>query len=159
MDAMWTVVALVVIGAIALGVATVLRRRDVEAPDQGSSWAVPTQLDRADFARPDAEWLVVVFSSATCLACQSTWQKAQLLDSDVVAVQEVEAIADKVLHDRYGVDAVPMVVVADAVGMVQRSFVGPPTATDLWAAVAEVREPGTAPESCTTTNTGVPELP
>ena len=158
MGPMWTVVALVVIGAIAVGVATVLRRRDVEAPDQGASWAVPTQLDRNDFTRADAEWLVLVFSSATCLACQGTWEKAQLLDSDAVAVQEVEAIADKALHDRYGVDAVPMVVVADAAGTVRRSFVGPPTATDLWAAVAELREPGTAPESCTTTNTGNPEL-
>lgn len=156
---MWTVVALVLVGAVAVGVAAVLRRRDVEAPDQGSSWAIPTQLDRNDFVRPEAEWLVAVFSSSTCLACQGTWQKAELLDSDAVAVQEVEAIADKDLHDRYGVDAVPMVVVADAAGVVRRSFVGPPTATDLWAAVAELREPGNAPESCTTTNTGVAELP
>ena len=38
--------------------------------------------------------------------------------------------------------AVPMILVADRDGVVQASFVGPPGATDLWAAVAEVRDPG-----------------
>jgi hypothetical protein len=31
---------------------------------------------------------------------------------------------------------------------VQHHFVGPVTATDLWAAVAEAREPGSTPGSC-----------
>jgi hypothetical protein len=30
--------------------------------------------------------------------------------------------------------------------VVRASFVGPPTATDLWAAVAEARQPGVSPE-------------
>jgi hypothetical protein len=37
-------------------------------------------------------------------------------------------------------------VVADAQGVVRRGFVGAFTATDLWAAVAEVRAPGSTPE-------------
>lgn len=139
----------VAVGLAAIGVAALVRRRHDDAPEQGASWAVPTQLDRADFDRPEAPWLVTVFSSATCLSCQGTWAKAELLASDAVAVQEVEAIERKDLHERYGVDAVPMVLVADADGAVQRSFVGPPTATDLWAALAELREPGTVPPSCT----------
>ena len=32
---------------------------------------------------------------------------------------------------------------ADAEGVVRASFVGPPSATDLWAAVAQVRDSGT----------------
>ena len=40
----------------------------------------------------------------------------------------------------------PLVVVADARGVVGASFIGPATATDLWAAVAEVRQPGSSPE-------------
>lgn len=140
---------MLVLGAAALGVATLVKRRDADAPEQGASWAVPTQLDRADFDRPEVPWLVTVFSSATCLSCQDTWAKAQLLESDAVAVQEVEAVERRDLHQRYGVDAVPMVLVADADGMVVRSFVGPPTATDLWAALAEVRQPGSVPPSCT----------
>lgn len=143
------VVAVLVLGGAAVALAAVLRRRGPDAPDQGASWAVPTQLDRTEFDRPDAPWLVAVFTSETCLACQGTWGKAELLISDAVAVQRLDAVADKAVHDRYQVDAVPMLVVADATGAVQRSFIGEPTATDLWAALAELREPGSVPESCT----------
>lgn len=142
------VLVVLVLGAAAGAVALVLRRRDADAPEQGASWAVPTHLDRSDFDRPEAPWLVAVFSSATCLSCGDTWAKAQLLESDAVSVQEVEARSRQDLHDRYQVEAVPMVVVASADGTVLRSFVGPPTATDLWAALAEVREPGTVPPGC-----------
>ncbi len=38
--------------------------------------------------------------------------------------------------------------VADATGVVRASFLGPVTATDLWAAVAEAREPGSTPDEC-----------
>ncbi len=143
------VVILSVVTAVAVGMAALLRRHGADAPEQGPSWAVPTHLDRNDFDRADAPWLVAVFSSATCLSCQGTWAKAELLASDAVSVQEVEAIERKDLHDRYRVDAVPMVLVADAAGTVKRSFVGPPTATDLWAALAELRQPGSVPPSCT----------
>lgn len=142
------ILVVLVLAATAAGVALVLRRHDADAPTQGASWAVPTQLDRSDFDRPEAPWLVAVFSSAICLSCGDTWAKAELLESDAVAVQEVEARLRQDLHDRYQVDAVPMVLVADSVGSVVRSFVGPPTATDLWAALAEVRQPGTVPPGC-----------
>src|SRR3954447_24562156 len=128
-----------VLVVVAVVVAVVLERRRPDAPTAGS-WAVPAQLDRGDFDRPDAPWLVLVFSSTTCDACAGTVDKARVLESDEVAVQEVEALAGKDLHTRYGIEAVPMVVVADDEGVVRASFVGPPTATDLWAAVAELRE-------------------
>lgn len=133
---------------IAVAVAAVLRRRGADAPTHGPSWATPTHLDRADFVRPDAEWLVAVFSSATCLSCQAVWEKAEHLQSAAVTVQEVEAVAQRNLHQRYGVEAVPMVLVADATGDVRASFLGEPTATDLWAAVAELRQPGSTPDIC-----------
>ncbi|MCU1453000.1 MAG: hypothetical protein JWN46_1146 [Acidimicrobiales bacterium] len=142
------IVLFLVLAAAAGAVAWVLRRRSQDAPTQGSSWAVPAQLDRADFERPDAAWLVTVFSSATCLSCQATWEKARLLASGAVAVQEVEAVEHRPLHQRYGVEAVPMVLVSDTTGAVRASFVGEPSATDLWAAVAELREPGSTPEGC-----------
>lgn len=132
--------------AIAVVVAVVLdRRQKRDAPTQ-PRWSVPGQLDRADFARPDAPWLLAVFTSATCDSCRGTVDKARVLDCDDVAVVEVEVGTRKDLHDRYGIDAVPLLVVADAEGVVRASFVGPPTATDLWAAVAEVRDPGSSPE-------------
>lgn len=136
--------------AVAGAVAFVVQRNDpsAAAAEPGPSWTVPTHLDRSDFVRPDAAWLVAVFSSSTCLACQGTWDKAQVLGSPDVAVQSLDSIADKAVHDRYGVDAVPMVLVVDGAGEVRRSFMGEPTATDLWAALAELREPGSVPPGC-----------
>ncbi len=128
-----------VVVLIAVVVAVVMERRRPEPPTQGA-WAVPAQLDRADFARPDAPWLVAVFSSATCLTCKGTWEKAAALASDAVAVQEVEAVQRRDLHERYGIDAVPAVVVADADGVVRASFLGEPSAADLWAALAGLRD-------------------
>lgn len=133
------VAALVVVASL---IAALLRRQGADAPTRGASWATPTQLDRSDFDGADAPWLVAVFSSTTCLSCQAVWAKAEQLRSDAVAVQEVEAVQDRALHQRYGVEAVPMVLVADATGAVRASFLGEPTATDLWAAVAELRKPG-----------------
>ena len=88
-------------------------RRRLDAPTQ-RKFAVPQQLDRADFARPDAPWLVAVFSSATCQVCQGVVEKAKVLDTSEVAVVEVEYLADRALHERYSIEAVPTVVVADA---------------------------------------------
>jgi hypothetical protein len=133
------VVLAVVIVAAALVVAWVLQRRRPEAPT-GTRWSVPGQLDRSDFPEPAAPWLVAVFTSATCDACAATVTKAQALASDSVAVAEVELGAEPELHRRYGIDAVPLLVLADGEGVVRASFVGPPSATDLWAAVAEVRD-------------------
>lgn len=131
---------------VAVAVALVLRRRQAaDAPSQ-PGWRVPAQLDRNDFARPEAPWLVTVFSSATCSTCASVVDKARVLACDTVVVDEVELVARREIHNRYRVEAVPMTLIADADGVVHASFLGPITATDLWAAVAEVRDPGCSPE-------------
>lgn len=147
-------VVMIVLGAGAAGVAAVLRRRGTDAPEQGASWEIPVQLDRADFERPEAPWLVALFSSSTCLACAGTWEKAEVLGSEAVAVQRIDAVDDVALHDRYRIDAVPMLLIADSGGAVRRHFLGEPTATDLWAAVAELREPGSVPAGCGTGGDG-----
>ena len=136
----------VVLVAVAVAVALVLDRRRPDPPPASGAWAVPGQLDRHDFPRPDAPWLVAVFTSATCDTCANTIDKARVLESREVAVFEAEVGAQAELHRRYAIDAVPLTVVADRDGVVQASFVGPVTATDLWAAVAEAREPGASPE-------------
>ena len=125
--------------AVAAAVAFVLRRRATTAPPTQAKWAVPTQLDRNDFADPHLDWLVVVFTSATCDSCKEAVAKGRVLASPQVGFQEVAYQDAKVLHTRYGVEAVPTTVMADAEGVVQASFVGAPTATDLWAALAEAR--------------------
>lgn len=128
-----------VVVVVAVIVAVVLERRRPEAPTQGN-WKVPAQLDRTDFARPGAPWLVVVFTSATCSSCARAIERARILESDAVAVDEVEVSDQPDLHRRYHIDAVPIIVVADGEGVVRTSFAGPPSATDLWAAVAGVRD-------------------
>ena len=121
------------------------RRQRVDAPTQ-PRWTVPTQLDRADFARPDAPWLVAVFSSATCTTCADVVGKAGVLDSPQVCVDDVEYTARTAIHRRYGIDAVPTLVIADAAGVVRHHVLGPISATDLWAAMARVRDPEAHPE-------------
>ena len=145
---MWSVAIVVVLGAVAGAIAWYLQRRTSPEPERGSSWTVPDLVNRSDFERPDAPWLVVLFSSSTCLACRGTAAKAALLESEVVAFQEIDHVGQKDLHDRYGIDAVPMLLLVDLVGSVRRSFVGEPSATDLWAAMAELREPGSVPPGC-----------
>lgn len=128
----------VVVVAVAAVIAIVVERRKPAPPTQ-PSWTVPAQLDRDDFDGPGAPWLLAVFTSATCDSCAAALQKAKVLASEDVVVQEVEAKARRDLHDRYGIEAVPLILLADASGVVRKSFAGPPTATDLWAAVAEAR--------------------
>jgi len=140
--------ALIAIGVVlvAVAVAAALRRnRTVDAPTQ-PSFAAPRQIDRRDFAETDAPWLVAVFSSATCMTCADVVAKAEVMRCAQVGVVDVEYSSASALHRKYNVDAVPIAVVADRDGVVRASFVGPISATDLWAAVAEVRDPGSSPE-------------
>lgn len=138
----------VVLAVAAVGVAALVQRRGQAPAPTHTGWTVPDQLDRADFANPGAPWLVTLFSSETCLSCQGTWEKVGLLESAEVAVENVSFPADRVRHERYGIDAVPLVLVADRDGVVRASFVGPPSAADLWASLAELREPGAVPPGC-----------
>ncbi len=139
----------VVVVAVAAAVAYLLQRRRPDAPTR-TGWTVPEQLDRSDFGDPDRPWLVVLFSSATCTTCADVRTKVLALESPEVAVRDVEYGAERRLHDRYRIEAVPAVLIADAAGTVRRSFLGPVSATHLWAAVAEVREPGSTPPGCGT---------
>ena len=138
---------LVVIVAVlaALAIAWVVQRRRPEAPTQGG-FHVPTQLDRTDFSSASTPWLIAVFTSATCDACKDVLNKALVMQSDQVAVVNIEYQTDKPVHERYAIDAVPTLVVADGDGVVRAGFIGPIKAQDLWAAVAECRDPGSTPE-------------
>ena len=132
-------VLVVVLVAVALAVAALLRRGQPDAPIGSGDWEVPAQLDRRDFAEPEKPWLVAVFTSNTCDSCEAATAKASVVAGDNVAYEVVPWQERKALHERYGVEVVPMILVADPEGVVQRSFIGVPSATDLWAAVAEAR--------------------
>jgi hypothetical protein len=139
------VVIAVLILATVGAVAFVMRRRPPEAPPRDVH-PVPKQLDRADFPRPDATWLVALFSSTTCDSCHGLGDKLAPLESADVAVCDIDFEREREIHRRYELAAIPTTVIADHDGVVRRAFVGAFTATDLWAAVAELRAPGTSPE-------------
>ena len=126
--------------AVVIAAALERRRRATAAPLR-DSYPVPRQLHRADFPRPDTAWLVALFSSSACDSCSAMWDKIAVLESSEVVVCDVEFAAQRALHERYEISGVPMVVIADAEGVVRRAFVGPVSATDLWAAVAGARDP------------------
>lgn len=133
-----------VAGVVAVVAERARRRNPTTAPVAVRNEA-PVQLHRPDFPRPDAPWLVVIFTSATCGGCAPMAAKVAVLESPTVATCEIEYTAERNLHERYAIDAVPLIVVADDHGVVRRSWFGSVSATDLWAALAELRSPGSTP--------------
>jgi protein-disulfide isomerase len=143
---MLTLLIAVALVAVAVAAALVIRRRQPAPPTQ-PKWTIPSQLDRQDFDRPEAEWLIVVFTSKTCESCEAAMAKAAPLANADVVVQDVSFQANQKLQERYGIDAAPTIVVADREGIVRASFIGTPSTEDLWTAVADVRDGGTGPRA------------
>ena len=131
------VIALVVVIAAVVAARLLERRRP--APPTRDAYPVPAQLDRQDFPRPDAPWLFVLFSSRTCDSCGPMVARVCGLESDAIATIQVEAKADKALHDRYRIEGVPMVVLADAYGVVRAGFVGSVDTWELEEALAKAQ--------------------
>jgi hypothetical protein len=137
------VIVRIAIGVALLGVALVIafvleRRRRVSSPIRDAH-PVPRQLHRADFPRPESPWLVALFSSRTCDSCGSMRERVRALGASDVAVCDLEFSAERELHERYEISGVPMVLIADAEGVVRESFVGPATAQDLRTALERAR--------------------
>ena len=135
--------ARLLIAAVLLVVAVIVamvieRRRRPSVPSQGRD-GVPHQLDRNDFPRPDAPWLVVLWSSSACESCAGLFDKLRPLESPDVAVVEVEYQTNKALHERYKIEAAPITQVVDAQGVTEVSFTGTFEATELWSVVAALR--------------------
>ncbi|MEI8022820.1 MAG: thioredoxin domain-containing protein [Actinomycetota bacterium] len=124
-----------------------VRKCKPDAPSQ-TTHTVPQQLSRDDFFSAEKPWLLAVFTSSTCDACQDVATKAKVLASQDVAVQIIEFREMPDLHARYSIDAVPTTVIADNRGVVQYGVLGPVTATDLWAAMARCRDPKSSTELC-----------
>lgn len=141
------VIALVIVAVAAVIAVVQRRRRGTDAPTQ-ARYEAPAQLDRADFPHADREWLLVAFTSATCDTCADVARKAHAASSPQVGVAEIEYQAARSVHERYAITAVPTTVLADRQGIVHVAFLGPVSATDLWAAIAEARDPGSRPAPC-----------
>ena len=127
---------------VAVGIAIVSeRRRRANVRPLRDPTPIPRQITRTDFVRPDAPWLVALFSSTTCDGCAAMHGRVDALESPIVATADVSFQTDRELHERYEISGVPMVVIADVEGVVHRAFLGAVSATDLWAAVAGARDP------------------
>lgn len=135
------VVAAGIAVAVVVAAFAMRRRQRTDAPTQ-RSFAVPSQIDRRDFAVDGnrSAWLVVVFTSTSCHVCADVWDKVQVLSSGEVAVFRADYESRRDLHSRYGIEAVPATLVCDGEGVVRHQILGPVSATDLWAAVARVRD-------------------
>jgi len=136
---LFRVVVAVAILAVAVALAWWLEHRRVAAPPSQGRAVAPQQLDRNDFPRPDASWLVVLFTSRHCDSCAGLVDKALPLASDEVGVVEVEYTLQPDLHARYQIDAAPITVLVDREGVTRGSFVGAFSAPELWSALAELR--------------------
>lgn len=135
-------IRLFIVGAVvlvAVAASFILRRRAPQAPTNAGS-ALPMQVNRSDFDNPQHEWLVVAFTSATCSTCADIARKVSVLATKSVAVHIAEFSEQRAVHEKYSIDAVPAVLMADAQGIVHASFLGPVSATDLWAALARARD-------------------
>lgn len=140
----------VFLAAFAIGIALAFQRRKSAAPTEAiTEHRAPTRLERSDFHSPSSPWLVAVFTSTSCSTCAEVWAKATVLESSEVVVQQIDVTEYSDLHEEYGITAVPIVAVAGSDGVVQSSFLGPVSATHLWAALAELRNPGSVPPGCT----------
>jgi len=75
------VLLVVALAVVVVAVALLIERRRRPPAPTNVRHTLPEQLDRRDFERPEAPWLVAVFTSATCHTCSGVWDKARLLAS------------------------------------------------------------------------------
>lgn len=122
---MVTLLIVVVVAAVAGAAAYLINGRTPDAPST-PQFAAPQQLDRADFDQPDTPWLLALFTSETCLSCHDARAVVADIEFSSVVVQDLPVESDRAVHDRYGVDAVPIVTLADAHGVVRWSWLGAP---------------------------------
>ena len=130
-------IALVLLTAVAVGVAFVLQRRRPDPPS-APSYRAPSQLDRDDFLAAPGRLLVALFSSTTCDTCPQAWATIESVIAPVaeaVIAQRLDVQQEPDLHKRYRIDGVPTTVVADVEGVVLQAFFGPVTPEQLTEAL------------------------
>ncbi len=135
---MWVIYGAFILTTLTIFIVVHRRRVSEVAP---TTYDPPVKIERNDFPQATAETLVVLFSSNVCDSCSNVRDKALVVSSDQVNVIDVEYedTVGKKLHGKYQIEAVPTLVIADENGVVLSSYVGPVTATDLWAGVARAR--------------------
>ncbi len=125
-----TIILILVIGLTAFSISALANQRTSDRPSVPKS-ILPYQLDRSDFNNPSIEWIFILFTSDTCNACESVLNEVSKISIPNVVVQNINYAANKSLHIRYEIDAVPILLLADQKGIVQWSFAGVPPSTAI----------------------------
>lgn len=130
-------ILLVVLTAVAVGIALVLQRRRPDPPS-APSYRAPTQLDPDDFSVSAKAPFVALFGSETCDSCPVAWSVVTdtvATTGASIATVRIDVEQDPDLHRRYRIDGVPTTVIADGDGVVRQAFFGPLSADELTAAM------------------------
>ena len=96
-----------------------------------SGWSIPGHLSREDFGFINEPWLVVIFSSESCETCKPVVAESMKLSSLGIAIQEIALETNKDLHEKYDIDAVPMLLLVDKFGVVRSSHLGPTNSEEV----------------------------
>lgn len=118
------ILILIILSFLASSVAILLKKLNKQN-FVTSGWSIPGHIDRQDFEFPNEKWLAMVFSSNACKTCEPVVAKSMKLTTLGIAVQEVPLETKKHLHEKYAIDAVPMLLLTDKFGVVQSSYLGP----------------------------------
>jgi hypothetical protein len=119
------ILLVLLLGTFAVAVAFFVNRRSTDSPTVPKS-SLPIQVDRNDFEHPETEWILVFFSSDSCDSCGIVRRLLKALDVCLLHIQEVTFPKDKFLHQRYGIESVPIVLLAGVDGVVVWSYAGVP---------------------------------
>jgi thioredoxin-related protein len=126
------------VSAFCVAIALVVNHKRASKPVEARRQAtVPAQIDRHDFANPGTPWLLLVFTSSTCMACAEVLAVTSSFDGPDVAVLDVEFGRERSLHERYRIDSVPTTVLADLGGAVRAHWLGRVDGTELHAALRD----------------------
>ncbi len=120
-------IMVLLLGVFAAIVAFLVNKRNSDSPSVPKN-SLPIQIDRSDFENPKTEWILILFSSDSCDSCQEVRNLIKGLALDSFHIQEVEFPQETSTHQRYGIDSVPITLVAGTDGVVVWSYAGVPTA-------------------------------
>ena len=118
-------ILVLLLGAFAIIVAYIANNRRTDSPSVPKI-SLPIQVDRNDFDMPDMQWLLVFFSSESCSSCIQVREILSGIPMNSIHIQEVSFPQGKNLHNRYAINSVPIVLIANLEGVVIWSYAGVP---------------------------------
>lgn len=117
-------------GSIILGVIVGALRKKLSGPRaQYQKYSpVPSKVDisksdsRTFFTSPWALW---IFTAQSCMTCPGVVKLARQLESEEVSIHEFPIEEDEDIHRLYAIDSVPLTLIINETGVVERWFFGP----------------------------------